>query len=130
MSDSETARDGAFDDWLDAIEDSGGYYIECTNGHGTLPPRQVCPHCGSRELSETQLPDSGEIETYTVITVATPQFEDDAPFITAIVDFGPVTVTGQIRDTDPEDVETGQVVGIDVEKTTTTGDRLVVFEPR
>ena len=127
---SEETRDGGFDDWLDAVADDGGYYLECANGHGSLPPRRVCPQCGDRDVTETPLPDSGEIETYTVITVPTPTFEDDAPFVTAIVDFGSVSVTGQVRGVDPEAVETGQVVGIDVDETVTQGDRLVVFEPR
>ena len=127
---SEPARDGGYDDWLDAVADDAGYYIECSNGHGSLPPRRVCPHCGDRDNTEEPLPDSGEIATYTVITVPTPTFEDDAPFVTAIVDFGPVSVTGQVRGSDPEDVDTGDVVGIDVDETVTQGDRLVVFEPR
>lgn len=127
---SEPARDGGYDDWLDAVADDDGYYIECSNGHGSLPPRRVCPHCGDRDISEEPLPDSGEIATYTVITVPTPTFEDDAPFVTAIVDFGPVSVTGQVRGKDPADVDTGDVVGVDVDETVTQGDRLVVFEPR
>ncbi|MFB6179717.1 MAG: Zn-ribbon domain-containing OB-fold protein [Halorientalis sp.] len=124
------ARDGAFDDLLDAIADGDGYYMECDNGHGSLPPRRACPECASQDLTEEPLPESGEISTYTVITVPTPQFEDDAPYVTALVDFGPVTVTGQVRDADPDDVSTGDVVGIDVDATETTGDRVVVFESR
>lgn len=127
---SDDARDGGFDDWLDAIADGEGYYLECSNGHGSLPPRRVCPHCGDRDVERESLPESGEISTYTIITVPTPTFEDDAPFVTAIVDFGPVSVTGQVRGVDPEDVETGQVVGIGIDETVTTNDRLVVFEPR
>ncbi len=124
------ARDGEYDDLLDAIEDGEGYYIECDNGHGSLPPRLACPQCGSRDISEEPIPESGEITTYTVITVATPQFEDDAPYVTAIAEFGPVSITGQITDVDPEDVETGDVVGIDVSETVTNEERLIVFEPR
>jgi hypothetical protein len=124
------ARDSEYDDLLDAIEAGEGYYVECANGHGSLPPRRVCPQCGSREISEELLPDSGEITTYTVITVATPQFEDDAPYVTAIADFGPVSVTGQLLDVDPEEVETGDVVGIGVGESVTEEERLIVFEPR
>jgi uncharacterized OB-fold protein len=126
---TESARDGAYDDLLDAIAAGGGYYLECANGHGSLPPRRVCPECGDRDLAKEPLPDAGEIVTYTVITVPTPQFEDDAPYVTALVDFGPVTVTGIVQG-DHETVETGQVVGIDVDETVTTGERLVVFERR
>jgi uncharacterized OB-fold protein len=127
---SEQVRDDGFDDLLDAIADGDGYYVECTNGHGSLPPRLACPQCGSQDLSEELLPDSGEIRTYTVVTVPTPQFEEDAPYVTAVVDFGPVSITGQVQGVDPEDVETGQVVGIDVGETVTRDERLIVFEPR
>ena len=124
------ARDGEYDDLLDAIEDGEGYYVECDNGHGSLPPRLACPQCGSRDLSEEPIPESGEITTYTVVTVPTPQFEDDAPYVTAIAEFGPVSITGQITNVDPEDVETGDVVGIGVSETVTNEERLIVFEPR
>ncbi|MDS0277110.1 OB-fold domain-containing protein [Halomicroarcula sp. S1AR25-4] len=127
---TEPAPDGQYDEWLDAIEADDGYYVECANGHGWLPPRRVCPECGSRELRDEPLPDSGDIVTHTTITVATPQFEDDAPYVTAIADFGPVSVTGLVRGVDPEDVEMGAVVGIEVGERETTGDRAVVFRPR
>jgi uncharacterized OB-fold protein len=127
---SDRVRDDGFDDLLDAIADGEGFYVECENGHGSLPPRLSCPQCGSQDLSEEPLPDSGEIATYTMVTVPTPQFEDDAPYVTAVVDFGPVSVTGQVTGVDPEAVETGQVVGIDVDETVTREERLIVFEPR
>jgi len=127
---TETDVNGEYDDWLDSIEGGEAYYVECEAGHGWLPPRRVCPDCGSRELSTEPLPDSGEIATHSTITVATPQFEDDAPYVTAIADFGPVSVTGLVRGVDPEDVSIGDVVGIEVGERETTGDRAVVFRPR
>ncbi len=127
---TETPINGEYDDWLDSIEAGAGYYVECDEGHGWLPPRRVCPDCGSRELQDEELPDSGEIVTHTTITVATPQFEDDAPYVTAIADFGPVSITGLVRGVDPEDVSMGDVVGIEVGERETTGERAVVFRPR
>ncbi|MFB6165410.1 MAG: Zn-ribbon domain-containing OB-fold protein [Haloarculaceae archaeon] len=127
---SESAPDAGYDDLLDAIADGEGYYLECERGHGSLPPRWVCPTCGSRELSEEALADAGEIATYTVVNVATPQFADDAPYVTAVADFGPVSITGQLRGVEPDAVETGQVVGIDVGESVTDGERVIVFEPR
>lgn len=127
---SEKARDGAYDDLLDAIAEGEGYYVECANGHGSLPPRRVCPHCGSRDLTETPLPESGEVLTHTTVSVATPQFSEDAPYVTAIVDFGAVQVTGLVRGVDPDDVEVGVPVGIDVGERQTTGERAIVFRPR
>ncbi len=130
MSDFEAARDGAYDDLLDAIQDDDGYYLECENGHGWLPPRRVCPDCGDRQLTEQPLPDSGEIETYTVVQVGAPDFADDTPYVTALADFGPVRITGMLNDVDPETVDTGDVVGISVGERITTGDRTIAFEPR
>lgn len=127
---TENAPDGEYDAWLDNIETDGRYYIECENGHGWLPPRHVCPDCGSRELTDEPLPDSGTIATHTTITVATPQFEDDVPYVTAIADFGPVSITGIVRGVDPADVVIGDVVGIEVGERETTGDRAVVLRPR
>ncbi|MBX0293697.1 Zn-ribbon domain-containing OB-fold protein [Haloarcula nitratireducens] len=127
---TEKAPDGAYDAWLNAIEDGEAHYLECENGHGWLPPRRVCPVCSSRDLTEKSLPDSGEIASHTTITVATPQFEDDAPYVTAIADFGPVSVTGLVRGVEPEDVEIGDVVGVEVGERETTGDRAVVLRPR
>ena len=130
MSEFERARDGAYDDLLDAIETGEGYYLECGNGHGWLPPRRICPDCGSRDLTEEPLPDAGEIETYTVIQVAAPNFAEDTPYVTALADFGPVRVTGMMNDVDPETVDTGDVVGLTVGERVTTGDRMLAFEPR
>lgn len=128
MSDFEKARDGGFDDLLDAIAEDGGYYLECANGHGWLPPRRICPECGSRELSEEPLPEAGEVVTFTEIAVAAPGFADDAPYVTALADFGPVQITGMLRGVD--DPEVGTVVGIGVGERETTGDRAIVFRPR
>ncbi|MHB9285764.1 Zn-ribbon domain-containing OB-fold protein [Halobacteriales archaeon Cl-PHB] len=130
MTGFERARDEAYDDLLDAIEDGESYYIECENGHGWLPPRRICPECGSRELAEEPLPDAGEIETFTTITVAAPEFSDDTPYVTALADFGPVRITGMVEDVDPDDVETGMVVGLDVDERETNDKRLLVFRPR
>ena len=127
---TETAPDGEYDAWLDAIEDGEAYYLECANGHGWLPPRRVCPECQSQELTAQPLPESGEIATHTTITVPTPQFEDDAPYVTAIADFGPVSVTGIVRGIDPDAITIGTVVGVEVGTRETTGDRAVIFSPR
>jgi len=127
---TDRARDGEFDDWLDAIAEDEPYYIECSNGHGWLPPRRVCPECGSRELAREPLPEAGEIATHTTVQVATPQFEDDAPYVTAIADFGPVSVTGLVRGVEPDAVAVGTVVGIEIGERATTGERAVVFRPR
>lgn len=119
-----------YDEWLDALADGEGYYLECPEGHGLLPPRRACPECGAPDLQQRPLPDAGTVETYTVTSVASPSFEEDVPYVVAVVDFGPVQVTGQVRDVDPGDVAVGTTVGPDVGRRATTDERLVVFRPR
>jgi uncharacterized OB-fold protein len=125
-----SARDGAYDNWLDAIEADEGFYLACEAGHGWLPPRRICPTCGARELTRQPLPEAGEIETHTTVFVATPQFEDDAPYVTAIAAFGPVSITGLVRGVEPDDISIGDTVGVEIGERETTGDRAVVFRPR
>ena len=127
--DSENVRDAGFDDWLDAAEEGEAYYLECDAGHGSLPPRRVCPECGSTDLADEALPETGEIETYTVTHVPTPSFEDDAPYATAIADFGPVRMTGQVTGIDPDDVDQGLEVEVAVAVSETTDERVVAFRP-
>lgn len=124
----ETTNEG-FDEWLDAIGADEGYYLECTNGHGSLPPRRVCPHCSSQDLSRTPLPESGRVETFTVTHVATPNFAEDTPYATTIVDFGSVRLTGQLIGIEPDAAEVGMEVTVDVGTTETTGERRLVFRP-
>lgn len=127
---SDRARDEGYDEWLDAVAAGEAHYLACPEDHGWLPPRRACPTCGARELSEESLPESGEIATHSTVHVATPQFEDDAPYVIAVADFGPVSVTGVVRGADPDEVSVGTVVGLDVDERATTGDPLVVFRPR
>ena len=153
MSDEGTA-DGAaptanagYDEWVDALADGAGYALVCPEGHGSLPPRRVCPECGSSSLAEEPLPDRGEIETFTVVHVPSPRFADDAPYTTAVARFGSVRLTGILRGVDPENVDDGDAdaddadvddadavaVGTTVEvgvgERETDGGRIVTFRP-
>ncbi|WP_135825838.1 Zn-ribbon domain-containing OB-fold protein [Halorussus ruber] len=126
-ADDERVRDDGYDDLLDAIESGEGFYIECPEGHGSLPPRRVCPHCGATELEEVPLPESGEIETFTTVHVASPEFADDAPYVTAVADFGGVRLTGQVRGVEPEALEVGTEVTPDVGESETAGERVLIL---
>ncbi len=130
MTDDEPVPDAGYDDLLDAVAAGEGYYLECPEGHGWLPPRRVCPECGARDLVERPLPDAGEVETFTVVHVPTPGFADDAPYVTAVADFGPVRLTGMVVDVEPDAVENGLLVTADVAESATTDERLLAFRPR
>ena len=128
-SDTDDIADTGFDEWLDAAETGDAYYLECPNGHGSLPPRRVCPDCGATDLEAVVLPEPGEIETFTITHVPTPAFEDDAPYATAIVNVGSVRITGQVVGIDPEAVETGLEVELEITVSETTGERVIGFRP-
>lgn len=129
MSDDGRARDAGYDDFLDALEAGEAYYLECDRGHGWVPPRTVCPTCGSREFAEPTLPESGEVIATTTIHVAAPQFEADTPYVVAVVDLGPVTVTGQVSGGPDAEIDAGLVVTPTVLENETQGDRLLGFQP-
>lgn len=125
-----TTRNAGYDDFLDALEAAAGFYLVCPAGHGSLPPRRTCPHCGEDDLSREPLPAEGTLRTFTVVHVSTPQLADDTPYVTGIAAFGPVHLTGFVRGIEPAAIEPGTAVTAGVEATETTGTRAVVFRPR
>lgn len=126
---SEETRNEGFDDFLDAVEQDEPYYLEGPEGDGWLPPRRIDPATGSQELTEQPLPDTGELVTFTNTHVASPEFADDAPFIVAIAEFGPVKVTGQLRDAVSDEIEIGQTVELAIDTSESKDNRLLVFDP-
>lgn len=124
----ERPRDEGYDDLLDAVAAGEGYYLACSSGHGSLPPRRACPVCGERDLTERPLPETGTVVTFTVVHVPTPAFEGEAPYVTAIAEFGPVRLTGLVVGVDPDVVETGATVRPGVREVG-EGRRRLVFEP-
>lgn len=127
MTDVRTA---GYDEWLDAVAAGEGYFLACPNGHGSLPPRAVCPHCGSAELEEETLPDAGSVEAHTIVHVPTPRFDGEAPYVTAVADFGDVRLTGVVRGLAPADVEDGLAVVPTVVDREDGEGRLLVLEAR
>jgi uncharacterized OB-fold protein len=122
--------DAGYDEWLDAVGDGEGFYLECPEGHGSLPPRRVCPHCGSPELAHADLPMTGTVETFTICYVGGPDFADEEPYATAIADFDGVRLTGVVRGTDPENVTVGMPVEAAVGTNRTTDDDLLILRAR
>lgn len=126
--DEGTLRAGSYEEWVDALTE-GGFYLECGNGHGSLPPRRVCPECGDTDLAERALPGTGAVSTFSEVHVAAPAFADETPYVTAIVDFGPVRLTGVLRDVAADEVAIGDSVAPDVEPDGPDDRPLVVFRP-
>ena len=123
------ARHAGFDDFLDALEDGEPYYLEGPDGDGYLPPRRIDPATGSQDLTEKSLPETGTVLTYTQTHVASPEFADDAPYVVVVADFGPVSITGQLRDLDASEIDIGQEVEIGIDYSETHDKRIIVFTP-
>lgn len=118
------------DAFCDAIEAGDPFYLACPDGHGSVPPRRVCSQCGARSLTDRPLPDTGRVRAYTVVHVATPAFADNVPYVTAIADFGSVTLTGIITETAPDAIEQGTEVTVGIQRSDERQRPTLVFEPR
>jgi uncharacterized OB-fold protein len=148
--DAAAAADADYATWLDAVAEGDGFALVCPAGHGSLPPRRVCPECGSTALSREPFDDAGTVETHSVVHVPSPRFAEDAPYVSAVVDVGPTRLTGIVRgdaegDADPDGgrsdgdagsdadappaVAVGDDVSVEVGERATDGERLVVFRP-
>ena len=138
-----SAHEEGYDEWLDALQAGNGHALVCPERHGSLPPRRVCPTCGATTLSREPLPETGTLETFSVVHVPAPSFAGDTPYVTAIASFGPVRLTGVLRGVDPSaigggedgriddgaDVDVGTRVSAGVETRDGATDRVVVFHP-
>ncbi|AKA48105.1 AcaC [uncultured archaeon] len=79
-----------------------------------FPPRDVCPTCHRESVGKMEpidLSGKGEVVSYTVVHEAPTPFTRQKPYILAIIklDEGP-SLTGQIVDSDPEEVDMGKRV--------------------
>ncbi|QIO25190.1 Zn-ribbon domain-containing OB-fold protein [Haloarcula sp. JP-L23] len=122
-------EDGGYEAFCAAIDSGDPFFLVCPAGHGSVPPRRVCPDCGAQSLSAEPLPEPGRIQAHTVVHVAPPAFADRVPYVTAIADFGPVTLTGLLAGVDPDAVEHGMDVAVTVEDTDGRRETTLVFEP-
>ena len=124
---SDDIQNDGYDQALEAIGSGEPYALECPNGHQSMPPRRVCPECGERELEEIDVPTSGELRTYNVTHVPTPDFADDVPFVLGIAEFGDVRLTGRVQ-ADAEEVEIGMPVELGLGESETTERPLITFD--
>ena len=77
-------------------------------GKRYYPPRKVCLKCGSRELTEVQLAETGKVISYTVVRVPSKEFKGLEPYIVALIELDDGTrLIAQLTDVSPEEVRTG-----------------------
>lgn len=108
---------------IQRCNDCGRYYFY---------PRPFCPHCFSENTEWRTVSGEGSLLTYVINHRAAPGFEDETPYVIAIVELaeGPHLMTNVVNvDPSPENLPAGlalRVVFDDVTDTIT----LPKFEPR
>lgn len=93
-----------------------------------FPPRSVCPECRSvGKLESFSLDGTGNIVSYTEVRAPPEGFEDETPYIIAIVelDEGP-KITGQITGYKPEETKIGRRVKVIFRRVGEEGSRGII----
>lgn len=85
-----------------------GVKCETCSSH-YFPKRLVCPKCRRKgKLSEFRYSGKGKVFSYTVVTAPPEGFEDQVPYVLAIIELDEgARLTAQIVDAKPEDVRIG-----------------------
>ena len=82
-------------------------------GNVIFYPRSVCPKCMSDDIEWFKASGAGVIYSFVVVHRAPPGFQDDVPYVVALIDLaeGP-RLMSRITGTDPALVEVGQPVTV------------------
>jgi uncharacterized OB-fold protein len=79
-----------------------------------FPPRKLCPKCRRASIGKmepVQLTGKGKIISFSTVHDGLPEFQMQIPYTMAIVEFEEgARVTGQIVDSEPDDVKIGSEV--------------------
>lgn len=87
----------------------GGKCKDC--GKTFYPYRGTCPVCGSDNVEVKKLPETGVIETFSIVRSPPTEFTSQAPYVVALVRLDDGTlVPAQITDVEPEEVYEGMRV--------------------
>lgn len=91
-------------------------------------PRIVCPNCMSSNISWHESSGRGKVYSYTIVRFGPPGFNEDVPFISALVELEEgVRMITNIVNCDVEDVTCDMPVEVTFEQRDTV--KLPVFKP-
>lgn len=91
-------------------------------------PRIVCPNCMSSNISWHESSGRGKVYSYTIVRFGPPGFNDDVPFVSALVELEEgVRMITNIVNCDVEDVTCDMPVEVTFEQRDTV--KLPVFKP-
>jgi uncharacterized OB-fold protein len=85
---------------------------KCTAcGEIHFPPRAVCRKCGAREMTTEVLPSRGKVVTCTTVDIPPAEFDDQKPYVNAIVELtNGVRLTCMVAEAPPDEVDIGTEV--------------------
>jgi len=107
-----------FDRFAERVAADEAHYLVCEAcGEAALPPREVCPACAASALRESALPEGGTVRSFTEISVTVPKFGGETPYTVVLAGFDDaVSLAGQLRGANAEDVAIGDPVTLGVEE--------------
>jgi len=88
-----------------------GKCVKCGELH--FPPRKVCRKCFAGEFETVNLPRKGKVVTHTTIWIPPAPFEEQKPYVVAVVELeGGVRLTCMVCEAPPDEVTIGTEVEI------------------
>ena len=89
-----------------------------------FPPKMDCPKCLLSDVEWSEIKNDGKLVTYTIVHYGPSGFEDEAPYILAIGEFGDgLRIFGRLnKDIKESDIKPG--MGLKMVPVKLTGDRI------
>ena len=97
-------------DFVTFLEQGKVMTTRCTKcGSGSFPPKMDCPKCLSSDVEWFEIKGNGKLLTYTVVNYGPTGFENDAPYVLALAEFGDgLQIFGRLsRDIDEGNIKVG-----------------------
>jgi uncharacterized OB-fold protein len=97
-------RKSKVNDFVDGLQQGQVKGTKCTQcGRMFFPPRADCFQCLSSPMQWFEVAGTGTLLTFSKLAYAPVGFEDDVPYIIAILDYGTFKIFGRIANHVPEE---------------------------
>ena len=109
VSFTSQTRASAFMDYLEKGELRATKCKDC--GRVFFPPRADCSWCMTKNVDWVEVKGQGTLDSFTKVNYGPTGFENDVPYILALVDFDGVKVFGRLgRNVDENNVKVGMAL--------------------
>jgi uncharacterized protein len=105
----------------------GGRCSGCERYH--FPPADICPYCGSDEITPVELSDTGTLWGWTAVTAGPPGYGGEVPFGFGVVELPEgIRVITRVEEADPARLSFGMPVRFALAPLhTDDGDQVVTY---